>query len=96
MGKGKNQKAKAAKLNVKYNSSIADNKVDCSAIERKLGTSLGPLLDAFSLGLDDKQAAELAEVSEHEVRELRRKLGQVGSSLGLSLKKPVCYNNKDS
>jgi hypothetical protein len=72
-----------------------EGKVDCSAIERKLGTSLGPLLDAFSLGLNDKQAAELAEVSEHEVQELRSKLGQVGSSLGLSFKKPICQNNEE-
>lgn len=74
---------------------ISEGKVDCSAIERKLGTSLGPLLDAFSLGLSDKDAAELAEVNEQEVRELRAKLGQVGSSLGLSFKKPVCQNKKD-
>lgn len=74
---------------------ISEGKVDCSAIERKLGTSLGPLLDAFSLGLSDKDAAELAEVNEHEVQELRAKLGQVGSSLGLSFKKPICQNKKD-
>ncbi|HHV08384.1 MAG TPA: hypothetical protein GXX69_09265 [Firmicutes bacterium] len=74
---------------------VPEGKVDCSAIERKLGTSLGPLLDAFSLGLSDEKAAELAEVSEHDVRELRAKLGQVGSSLGLSFKKPICQNKKE-
>ena len=68
---------------------------DCSAIEQELGTSLGPLLDAFSLGLSDQGAAELAEVSEHDVQELRAKLGQVGSSLGLSFKKPICQQKKD-
>ena len=69
--------------------------MDCSAIERKLGTSLG-LARRLSLGLSDKDAAELAEVNEQEVRELRAKLGQVGSSLGLSFKKPVCQNKKTS
>jgi|LSQX01.2.fsa_nt_gb hypothetical protein len=73
----------------------SDGKVDCSAIEQELGTSLGPLLDAFSLGLSDQGAAELAEVSEHDVQELRAKLGQVGSSLGLSFKKPICQQKKD-
>jgi hypothetical protein len=73
----------------------SEGKVDCSAIEHKLGTSLGPLLDAFSLGLSDKDAAQLAEVNEHEVRKLRAQLGQVGSSLGLSFKKPICQNKKD-
>lgn len=88
------EKSDLQKKQTKPTPIIGDGKVDCSAIERKMGTSLGPLLDAFSLGLDDKQAAKLAKVSEHEVKKIRRELGQVGSSLGLGFKKPVCYNDE--
>ncbi|NMA54922.1 MAG: hypothetical protein GX952_03185 [Firmicutes bacterium] len=70
-------------------------KVNCSVLEQKLGTSLGPLLEAFSLGLNDRDAAELAEVSEEDVRQLRAILGQAGSSLGLNFKKPICQQKKD-
>ncbi|HKM40182.1 MAG TPA: hypothetical protein VJ036_07985 [bacterium] len=70
--------------------------INCSLVEQKLGTSLGPVLDAFSLGLSNKEVAELAELNEHDVQELRTYLGQVGSSLGLSFKKPICQQkNKD-
>lgn len=65
-------------------------RVDCSALERELGTSIGPLLDAFALGMNDKEVAEMAEMSEERVRELRARLGGVGSALGLSYKKPIC------
>jgi hypothetical protein len=68
--------------------------VDCGALERELGSSLGPVLDALSLGLDDKAAAELAEVSEEEVRYVRSRLGGVGSQMGIGYKKPVCHNKE--
>ncbi|HHY92624.1 MAG TPA: hypothetical protein GX511_04705 [Firmicutes bacterium] len=71
-------------------------KVDCSALERELGTSLGPVLDAFALGMNDKEVAEMAELPESRVKELRARLAGAGSNLGLSFKKPVCQEQKRS
>lgn len=75
---------------VKPRSEQGGVKVDCSALERELGTSLGPVLDAFSLGMNDREVAELAELPESRVKDLRERLGGVGSNLGLGFKKPVC------
>lgn len=71
-----------------------DVTVDCSALERELGTSLGPVLDAFALGMNDKEVAEIAELPESRVKDLRARLAGAGSNLGLGFKKPVCQQQE--
>ncbi len=69
-------------------------RVNCQELQEKYERPLELVLDAVSLGMKDKEIAEVTGLKLREVKKLRRELGGIGSTLDISHKKDICQDAK--
>ena len=62
-------------------------KVSRGEIKREFGVDLYLFLDAVALGLGDNEIAEIIGFDIETVKRVRKKLGDVGSDIGITYKK---------
>ncbi len=58
-------------------------------IKREYGIDLYLFLDAISLGMNDKEISDLIGYDLEKVRKVRKRLGNIGSDIGLNYKKDL-------
>ena len=76
-------------------------RVNCQELQEKYQIPLELVLDAVSLGMKDKEIAEVTGLKLGEVKKLRGELGGIGSTLesgwtlGQTEIRPLFYANRD-
>ncbi|MGB9812499.1 MAG: hypothetical protein ACPLRZ_02940 [Thermovenabulum sp.] len=63
--------------------------VSADEIKREYGVDLYLFLDAVALGLSDEEISEMIGYDLATVKKVRKKLGNVGSEIGLTYKKDL-------
>jgi hypothetical protein len=58
-------------------------------IKKEYGIDLYLFLDAISLGMNDKEISDLIGYDLEKVRKVRKRLGNIGSDIGLNYKKDL-------
>ncbi|NLJ34040.1 MAG: hypothetical protein GX349_05560 [Firmicutes bacterium] len=71
-------------------------RVDCRKLQGKYEIPLELILDSVSLGMADREIAQVTGLKLREVKQLRRELGGIGSTLDISHKKDICQDAKST
>jgi len=73
----------------KNDGSMSEFKIDAERIKKEFGINLFLFLDAVSLGLSDEEIVDLIGYDLDKVKKVRKRLGNVGSDIGIYYKKDL-------